>query len=45
MPAKAGIQNYLKSLDSRYRIKSGTGPAGITPKDDLRLFAKLSAID
>jgi hypothetical protein len=44
MPAKAGIQNYLKTLDSRYRIKSGTGPAGMTPKDVLRLFTKPSKL-
>jgi hypothetical protein len=26
----SGIQNLLKSLDSGYRIESGTGPAGMT---------------
>jgi hypothetical protein len=45
MPAEAGIQNYLKTLDSRYRIKSGTGPAGKTSKDDLSLFAKPTLFD
>jgi hypothetical protein len=44
MPAKAGIQNYLKLLDSRYRIKSGTGPSGMTLKEILRLFTKPSIL-
>jgi hypothetical protein len=30
-PAKAGIHNWLKKLDSGYRIEFGTGPAGMTP--------------
>jgi hypothetical protein len=26
----SGIQNFMKFLDSGYRIESGTGPAGMT---------------
>jgi hypothetical protein len=40
----AGIQNILKSLDSGYRITSGTGPAGMTLLWDSRLFTKPSIL-
>jgi hypothetical protein len=43
MPAKAGIQNYLKTLDSRPSLRWGRLFAGMTPKNVLRIFTKPSA--
>jgi hypothetical protein len=37
MPAKAGIQNYLKILDSRPSLRWGRLFAGMTSKDALSL--------
>jgi len=45
MPAKAGIQSYLKTLDSRPSLRWGRLFAGMTPKDVLRLFTKPSNIE
>jgi hypothetical protein len=38
----SGIQNMLKSLDSGYRIESGTGPAGMTLNRKFKLSTKSS---
>jgi hypothetical protein len=45
MPAEAGIQNYLKTLDSRPSLRWGRLFAGMTPKDVLRLFTEPSTLN
>jgi len=44
MPAKAGIQNYLKILDSAKASLRAPPFAGMTPKDVLRLFYETISI-
>ena len=45
MPAKAGIQNHLKILDSAKASLRAPPFEGMTPKDVLRLFTKPSILN
>ena len=45
MPAKAGIQNYLKTLDSAKVSLRAPPFAGMTSKEVLRLFTKPSNLN